>query len=504
MDKIIQGKGTTENIVNISTKRGQIHVFTENDLGVHQKILPYTPWLLADQEIDDAFQLLEGNNEYKYIRFFESEKHAREFRREWKERIWAPRNLTDAFMLTSGETYYNNSKRKDVSVLSWDLETSGLTHDERSKIYLIANTFRRGDTIVRKLFDLSNYDSQRHMLDDWCKWVRQMNPSILLGHNLMTYDCPYLLFVAQRCGAEIRIGRDGTELQLSMFPSKYRVDMSRNIEYRQPICFGREILDTMFLMMTYDVGKKYGSYALKKLIKEAGLEQENRTMVDASRIFQLWDRRHTEPDMWKKVCEYAEFDGDDALALWDLCGDTFFYPCQDLPMSLERICMSATGSQINSQLIRAYLADGHSIPKASEKRSFQGAHSYGFPGVYKNSLSIDINSLYPSVIIQYSVYDRKKDPKGYVLHMVKGYRTQRLEYKKLAAGGDAYYAALDSSAKRSLNSFFGFYGSKSNNFNSMECAELITRKGRETLEFAIKWATGKTFDELVRDKNAKG
>ena len=499
LDPKIYGHGTTEHIVNVSAKRGQLHIYRETPKGVTLEVTPYTPWVLAECALDDDFEQLDGDNAYKYIRFFQSEKSWREFKRNHKNDIWSPRTIVDEYLLTSGETYHKGTMRKDVSVLSWDIETAGLHMNESAKVYLIANTYRKGDTVIRKLFDLNDYRSQRDMFDDWCKWVRQMNPSIMLGHNLICYDIPYLLFCADKCGASIQIGRDGSVMELAMFESQFRVDASRSMKYRMPSCHGREIVDTLFLMINFDLAKKYTSYALKKLIKEAGLEQADRVFVDAGKIWQMWDRRHAEPDTWKAVCAYAERDGDDAIALWDLAGDSVFYPSQALPMTFTRVCMSASGGQINGQLIRAYLADGHSIPKATEKRAYQGALSYGFPGTYRNCVAFDVNSLYPSIIIQYDVYDRAKDPKGYVLYMVKFYRQQRLELKALASSGDPYYTALDSTAKRSLNSFYGFYGSQASNFNSPECAELITRKGREILGTAIKWATGKTYEELLSE-----
>lgn len=503
LDPIIYGNDPTKNVVSVASKFGKIYQYSETSDGVKLEIKNYRPWILADENIDEQFDRMEGDNEYKWIRFFSTEKAQREFGRNYREQTWKPRSLVDAYMLTTGVTYHKGMKRTDISVLSWDLETSGLKHDDKSRIYLIANTYRKGDTTIRKLFDLSDYAHDKEMLEDWCAWVRKMDPSLFIGHNILTYDCPYLLFCASKCGASIRLGRDGSEMQLALYELKYRVDGTRNIEYRQPTVFGREVLDTMFLMMSYDVGKKYQSYALKSLIKEAKLERPNRTLVNAAMIWQLWDRRHSEPQMWEEVREYAIFDGDDSLSLWDLCGDSTFYPASQIPMTHERVSMSATGGQINAQLMRAYLSEGHSIPKASDKKPFQGAVSFGFPGVYKNVFSLDFASLYPSVIIQFSVYDKKKDPKGYVLHMVKAYRKLRLEYKKLAENEDQYYIALDATAKRSLNSFFGFYGSKSANFNSPKCAALITEKGRELLNSLITWGTGKNFEQYYRDRYGK-
>jgi DNA polymerase elongation subunit (family B) len=154
-------------------------------------------------------------------------------------------------------------------------------------------------------------------------------------------------------------------------------------------------------------------------------------------------------------------------------------------------------------MIRAYLQDKHSIPKADETKKYEGAISFAVPGIYSNCFKIDLASLYPSIMIEYEVYDDKKDPKGYLLQFVKTFRAKRLEYKKLAADtNDNYWKELDTTAKGILNSFYGFCGTSGLNFNSMDCAEFITAKGREILEFTIKWASGKNLSEFITEDAA--
>jgi DNA polymerase elongation subunit (family B) len=160
--------------------------------------------------------------------------------------------------------------------------------------------------------------------------------------------------------------------------------------------------------------------------------------------------------------------------------------------------LSASGSKINGLLVRAYLQDKHSIPKASDSRKYEGAVSFAVPGIYSNCFKIDLASLYPSIMIEYEVYDQEKDPKGYLLELVKIFRAKRLEYKKLASEtGDNLWKEMDTTAKSILNSFYGFCGVAGLNFNSPDCAEFITAKGREILEYTIKWASGRMLSEFV-------
>jgi DNA polymerase elongation subunit (family B) len=494
LDPIINGRGTTEKIVSVAEKRGLIHVYAENDKGVHLTTHQYRPWVLADTELDEQFQLLEGNNEYKYIRFFSTTKAWKEFKREWKHSIWSPRTLVDEWLLTSGETYFQDMKRKEVSILCFDIETTGLTHDDRSKVLIISNTYRKGDVQFTKMFALDDYDSQRHMLDAWCEWVRKLNPSILATYNGFSFDIPYMMYCAHRCGAELRIGRDGTAIELELFESKFRQDQHRSINYRMPKCFGRELVDLFFVVQKWDIAKKFSRYSLKTVIKEAGLERTDRVMVNAGQIYQYWDRRHAEPSMWEEVKRYAEHDADDTLAVADMVLDAYFYSSSLIPFTFERMCLSSSGAQLNAIMLRHYLSNGKSVAKSSEKVKYQGAISFGKAGIFNNVFKIDVASLYPSIISSFQLYDKKKDPDGIYLYMNNFFRTERLKYKKLAKEtGEEYYAAMDAVYKALVNSVYGAAGASGCNYNAPAIAAKVTEEGRNILMQSIAWAEAKGF-----------
>ena len=170
----------------------------------------------------------------------------------------------------------------------------------------------------------------------------------------------------------------------------------------------------MFLAYKYDIGRKYESYGLKWIINYEGLEKEDRVFYDAGKI----KDNYMIPEEWEKIKAYAEDDGDDALALFDLMVPPFFYMTQMVPKPMQLMIESASGSQLNSLMVRSYLQERHSIPKADDTQDFEGAISFGEAGIYPNSVSIDIASLYPSVMLQYEVYSAKKDPKKNMLTLI--------------------------------------------------------------------------------------
>jgi DNA polymerase elongation subunit (family B) len=234
---------------------------------------------------------------------------------------------------------------------------------------------------------------------------------------------------------------------------------------------------------------------LKKIIKQEGLEIKNRQFYNASTI----KDNINDPIERKKIIDYAIMDGDDALALFDLMIGPLFYLTQSIPKPLQTMVESASGGQLNSLLVRNYLQDGYSIPLGDQGNRFEGAISDSWPGIYHNTWKVDVASLYPSIILQYDIFPKRKDPRGYIRYILEYFRSQRLENKRLAKdSGKRQYKDLSEVGKVIANSIYGFYNAPRLNFNYPEGAEQVTRRGREILNTAIKWACDKDYDDIKK------
>lgn len=489
-DPLIHGKNQLTRIVNVEIENDKALLFVENEDGnITTKSTSNKFWILSNRASDGSFKL-KGSLHYNHGLQFSS-------RENWNKALQRLRkNSTDfftvydpkeSFLIKDGHTFFKGMKHTEPSILSFDIESTGLYHTPDSKVLLISNTFRKNGKIIRKLFAYDEYESDKEFLDDWCSWVREMNPSLICGHNIYTYDFPYLQHVAELNGTELNLGRDGSALTVGNKPSFFRIDGSRDQEYHKIRVYGREVVDTMFLAIKHDVAaKKYDSYGLKAIIKVEGLEKEDRVLYDASQI----RHNYTNPDEWEKIKTYCEHDADDSLALYDLMAPALFYATTSIPKSFQAVVESATGAQINSMMVRSYLQEGHSLPKASEAKPYEGAISFGEPGIYRNVYKVDVSSLYPSIMIQCEVYDEDKDPKGNFLRLVKTFTEERLKNKKLAKTSK-YHDDLQNSQKILINSCYGFLGTPGLLFNSPSGAEFITKTGREILQDSIDWARSK-------------
>jgi DNA polymerase elongation subunit (family B) len=364
---------------------------------------------------------------------------------------------------------------------------------------LIANTFRIHGEVVKKLFAYNDYANDGEMIEDWARWVREKDPSILCGHNVLGFDIPYIQHVASLHNKDCNLGRDGSPWVISNKESKFRVDGSRDLHYNKVNIFGRNIIDTMFLAYRYDLARAYQSYRLKWIIEFEGLQKEDRVFYDASTIKDNFQ----DPVEFEKIKNYAADDGDDALALYDLMIPPFFYLSQMIPKSIQTITESASGSQLNSLMVRSYYQLGHSVAKASEPHPFEGAISFGNPGIYANSISYDVSSLYPSLMLQYNIHDKHKDPSNHMIKFLDYLRTARLKYKKLAKEtGNVEYKHLDSSTKVCINSLYGFMGASGLNYNYPDGAAMVTAKGRETLTKSIEFMQTKGFNVVKGDTDS--
>lgn len=493
---LIFGKDQTENIVNITIEDGLVYLYYKDGT---KEAVEYDPWVLSKEKFRNS-ERLKGNQYYKYINDITYERF-QELKTEWKHGVWMPRSLEEGFMLRHGFTYFKGMKVKDVSVMSVDIETTGLDPNAKNaEVILISYTFRnRFGVIEKKIYDVFDYKDQKNMIEDFNAKTQQLDPDIIIGHNLLGFDLPYI-----NCQAPLEIGRDGSVAKFDEKPSKFRKDGSQQYDYLNVRVHGREVIDTMFLSIKYDIGRDFPAYGLKQIEKHLDLVGDNRIEWDFNK-FPTKDYKEWPKEKWLEFKEYISDDSDSPLKMFDIMIPSFFYLTQSIPKTLQQIINEASGSQLDSLMIRSYLQDGYSQPMTSKKVEFEGAISMGVPGIYKNVRKVDVASLYPSIMLEYKIYDKQKDPNGNMLKALDYFRTERLNNKKLAKDtGDQYYDDLQGSQKIMINSLYGFMGAGFLLYNYPKGASDVTRYGREILQKGVAWATGYELEKVVKNIRNEG
>lgn len=496
--RLIFGKNNMRRIVSVEPDGvGNCEVFRELESGeVVSEIVPNKYFILFTKQVSPKCIRLKGDQPFKYIRnYIDLKKYYDVLNRCQRKHIetFQIRDQKESFLVRYGYTYYKGMNPTDVSIMSVDIEdTYGIaeTCDENGRMLLIGNTFRKNGKTIRKQFAYDDYKSERDMLLAWSKWFRKMNPSIVTGWNVYGHDFKVIDFAARKNKLKLRLGRNGSEMHVNKRQSQFRKDGSQAYSYSNILIYGREIVDGWFLAMKYDQAsrREYENYKMKYVIKFEGLEPKGRVHYDAANI----KRDYKDPKKWQKIKKYNIHDSDDPLAYFDLVGPSFFEYTKSVPRSFQSIINSATGSQFNSVMVRAYLQQGHSIARGSEAVKYPGAISFCMPGIHKNVFKVDVQSLYPSIILTYKLYDKKKDPKGYFLKILQVFTHQRIKNKKLhAKTKNNKYKNKSDSQKIFCNTGYGFAGAPRLNYNSPRLAAKVTELGREILMDAIEWCTGK-------------
>lgn len=499
---LIYGKDSTKYITSVDIKDDQVYLFKH---GEEPEIRELKLWITTTKKPSSKWEQLSGKQEYKYVRYFdkvEEYQKAKQVLRRKKIDYFTINHLAENQMIYYGLSSFKGLKVSQVSRLGFDIEADGLVECSSSEVYTIANTFRSETGEIKRVFREDEYENQGEMIKDWCKWVVETDPDVMVAHNGFGYDLRYLKHVASLHGQKLLLGKDGSEAVYPSFKKNLRVDGGQTWEYTNCQIFGRSIVDTMHIAVKYDIGRNFPSWGLKPIIEHLGMVEEGRQFYDASRIRENWQ----DLEEREKIVKYCEDDGDDCLNLYELMVPSFFYMCQSIPKPFQVMLQGASGSWLNALFVRDAMQNGKSIPKATEANHFEGAISHGVPGIYSNCFKQDVASLYPSIMLEYKIHDSKKDPDGVFTQVVEFFTKQRLENKRIAnETGDSYYRDLEQSQKVAINSLYGFLGANGLNYNSPKNAALITEKGREILDKAILWSTGENIDYWREiEKNNKG
>lgn len=491
---VVFGKNKVEKIVSLEVKDDKLHWFY-ND-GTYETTKPKY-WMLTPVPLKGSVSL-EGNNHYKYATVFPSlDDYKTAKKKFYGKDVYISYNMLESQMLTQGMTLFKGLKFEEVSRLGFDIESDGLVHHKKSDIYIISNTFRDGKGgEIKRVFRQDEYSNTGEMLVAWCDWVREINPTLLIAHNGIGYDLPYMKHVAKLNKVKLILGRDNSEATFGTRDRKLRVDGTQEWSYRDCTIFGRHVIDTMFLAVKYDIGRNFPSWGLKPIIEHLGLVKEGRQFYDAAKIKDNWH----DPEEREKIVQYAIDDGDDCLNLYEIMAPSYFYMCQSIPKGYQNMLLGASGSWLNGLMIRGYLQHYKSIPKADERSTVHGGISFGNIGVYDNVFKVDVASQYPSCIRTYKLYSKRKDPEKMYLTLADYFTEERFRNKRLyKETGVKYYDDMQASGKILINSLFGLMGTSGLHFNDFGVANEITRRGRMIIRKCCLWASGKDIDFYMDD-----
>lgn len=378
--------------------------------------------------------------------------------------------------------YFQNLFLSDLRTTIFDIETTSLDPET-------------GEIIALGILDPNGFKiftekdgGERKILTDFKNYLNEYDPDILCGHNIFSFDLPFIEQRMIKHGIKTNIGKFGIDIQKDLYKSKVnRLIIGWDFfQYRIP---GRYIIDTMHLSMIEDVRRnEFESYSLKYLAKLLDIAPDDRVYIEGEEIKNVYKN-----DI-EQFSKYLKDDLTETYALMRMFLPSYFSTSKIIPMDLQSQLYAGPTQKLHALFARDYYHAKKMIPKPKSKRKYQGAITEAVSfGIFKNIAKYDVSSLYPSEMEVYN-YFPESDTLGVMKKYLKIFKTERLKFKELAEKEKEAietknihskvfeeYHAYQLALKILINSFYGVLANEFFCWNDYNAAENVAKKGREVL-----------------------
>ena len=390
-----------------------------------------------------------------------------------------------------------------LSLLSIDIETNPNTGEILSVALAADDTWRR-EKRTKVLFlgsfacedTVTCFDSEKEMLEEFCKMVAEIDPDIITGWNVIEFDFAVLFDRCKRFGMSFSLGRSdepgnflpGSKGQSSavIIPGRQVIDGMRVVR-NGPMRFDDNRLETV---ATEVLGTGKVSFS----------DEEN--LKGKRKIAALLKTYRDDP------ATFCRYNAKDAVLVLDILQETGL-----MDLTIRRAALTGVGLArawtsvaafeqlyISHMHKRKLVAPTRGVDAYEVSRAPGGAIIPPQPGLYKNVLVYDFKSLYPSIMRTFNI-----DPLSYVSYHTS-IRQSELDDLIQAPNGvyfkreaailpeilDDFFSNREESKKNQdqvasyvykiiMNSFYGVLGTAGCRFASSDIAGSITSFGHHFL-----------------------
>ncbi len=394
------------------------------------------------------------------------------------------------YLLQSGKTMFKGLLFEDIHRLQLDIETYYRPDGRKDR----RESFGEDPVIIVSMSDNRSWEhvihsrgrTEKALLEEMVSIVRERDPDVIEGHNIFGFDLPYLQRRCEINGVPFRIGRDG------MVPRSYPASIrfaERSIDYQYFDIPGRHVIDTFFLVQSYDTSKRsLPSYGLKAAAKFFGFASPNRTYVDYKELADTWDNN---PEV---LLAYALDDVRETRELAALLSGSNFSMVRMLPYTYAHAARLGPAAKIEALMVREYIKRKVSIPRPSIGQQHVGGFTEVFvKGILGPIVYADVESLYPSIMLSCGICPKTDSLKTFP-EILKDLKELRFSSKSRAAeeknrGNHSLaenFDAMQNSFKIIINAMYGYLGFSSGIFNDFDEADRVTTKGQEIAKTMIR------------------
>jgi len=352
--------------------------------------------------------------------------------------------------------------------------------------------------------DIQSFDTESDMLYEFLRIIKNYDPSILVGFNILGYDFPYLNERMLHYGIKPSFGRDNSTWYIKDVLGGKNVSIA-----------GRVIVDLLpIIRRDQDPKMKLPQYNLKTVVHE--LISMEKYDEPASKMRGHWFSSGIE---FNRFVSYARHDA--VLVMFLLNQLKFLERLTALSRAsgalLQDVANGGQSNMIEALLLRRFKADNRVVnikpafgkEEPNDENGLKGA-TVLVPekGLLENSVILDFKSLYPTLMIANNLcyttvvvdevpekfgvsplgakFASPEIKKGIVPQILTELLDERISIKKqmkaMSEGQDKN--ALDArqyAIKILLNSFYGYSGYKRARLFSLDVAGAVTSNGRDNL-----------------------
>lgn len=502
-ETLLMGHDRAERIVGLHLTAGdrmRLYRRGAEDRVTHEDVAYHPFFLLSDIERLRGFsrdrfrfQVLDGDNFFRHLvvfpdrsAYWDALRHVERAEGTEKRRpdsVYFTGPPEQQYLTQTGRTLFKGMELSDLLRLQLDLEVyapDGFPDAEvpEHRIILVSLSDNRGWERVAG----STQMGEEQLLRETVRLVNQRDPDVIEGHNIYGFDLPYLADRCRRHGVPLAIGRDGSEPRT--FPSSMRF-AERRLEFEAVEIAGRHVIDTLFQVMSFDVfSRDMPSYTLKAAARYFGFAPEDRTYIEGADIARVWRKQP------QRLIDYALDDVIETRRLAAHLSGSTFYLTQMVPMPYGMVARTGPASKIESLFVRGYLHARHSVPRAASGSQHVGGYTDVFvTGVVGPVVYADVESLYPSIMLNYDVQP-SKDALGLFPRLLRALTELRFETKAAMREADDAHErgeldARQTAYKNIINSFYGNLGFGLAVFNDFAEADRVASTGQEILREII-------------------
>ena len=519
---LLFGKDPEEGIVGAyQLNDAQIRLFIRKGERVISRDEPFFPFFfLSDGELLDGFTPadkekywlipLAGSNYFNHLAIFRSWKNYRAALDQANSGTQDNQSAGDVpgaygsnshltysrgdaitqYLLQSGKTMFKGLLLENIHRLQLDIETYYRPDGRKST----KESFGSDPVIIVSLSDNRSWEhvihskgrSEKSLLEELVAILREKDPDVIEGHNIFGFDLPYLQCRCELNGVPFRIGRDGLP------PRSYQATIrfaERSLDYQFFDIPGRHVVDTYFLVQSYDTSKRsLPSYGLKAAAKFFGFASPNRTYVDYKDLADTWDNN---PEI---LLAYALDDVRETRELANLLSGSNFNLARMLPYTYAHASRLGPAAKIEALMVREYLKRKISIPRPSVGQQHVGGFTEVFvKGILGPIVYADVESLYPSIMLSCGICPKTDTLKTFpaILKDLKDLRfaaksRSAEEFKKGNRSLADNYDAMQNSFKILINAMYGYLGFSGGIFNDFDEADRVTTNGQEIAKMMIR------------------